>query len=182
MQNDSYNRGGFIAFIFSFGFSIAFFGYIVFFYSGIDLKEVPEMKGEATQVLADAAPALPKDVDVSKVENPWLSSDDMIARGANVYANNCVVCHGVKGLGDGVAGASLNPRPRNLVEGKWKAGGDSIALFNTLLNGLQGGAMASFKQLPVNDRWALVHYIRSITKDKPADDAAKLEAFGKTAK
>ena len=34
-----------------------------------------------------------------------------------------------KGLGDGPAGMSLNPRPRNFVEGKWKVGGDSVNRF-----------------------------------------------------
>ena len=182
MQKDTYNRGGFIAFVFSFTFSLAFFVYVAWLYPGIDLKEVPEVAPEATQTLAKEEPQLPKDVDVSKVTNPWVSSDDMVAHGANVFATNCAVCHGPKGLGDGPACANLNPKPRNLVEGKWKAGGNSEQLFVTLTKGLPGTAMAAFGHLSVNDRWSLVHYIHSITQTKPADNAAKLEAFGKTAK
>lgn len=182
MQKDSYNRGGFIAFVFSFTFSLVFFVYVAWLYPGIDLKEVPETVAGAEQTQAASEPQMPKDVDVSKVTNPWVTSDDMVAHGANVYATNCAVCHGPKGLGDGPAGANLNPKPRNLLEGKWKAGGTSEQLFATLTNGLKGTAMAAFGHLSVNDRWSLVHWIRSYTKDKPDDNAEKLETFGKSAK
>ena len=102
--------------------------------------------------------------------------------GQKTYTNNCSVCHGAKGAGDGPGGVALNPPPRNLIEGKWKRGGDSIALYTTLQKGLEGTSMAAFGHLPTVDRWALVQYIRSITQDKTADDPAKLEAFAQTAK
>jgi mono/diheme cytochrome c family protein len=92
------------------------------------------------------------------------------------------MCHGKEGKGDGPAGAGLNPKPRNLVEGQWKLGGDSVTLFTTLTNGIQGSSMPGFKQLSPADRWALVQFIRSITQNKSADDAAKLKAFAETAK
>lgn len=41
--------------------------------------------------------------------------------------------------------------------------------------------MAPFKHLPKTDRWALVQFIRSITQNKEADDAATLATFGATA-
>lgn len=183
MQNDNYNRGGYIAFLFSMAFSLAFFVYISVIHPGVDLKEVRETQPEAgaEQTLAGGE-AAPKAVDVSKVEKPWVESADMATHGAKVYSTNCAVCHGPKGAGDGAAGASLNPPPRNLIEGKWKVGGDSIALFKTLQNGIPGTSMASFAHLPAIDRWALVQFIHSITQNKVKDDPAKLEGFAKTAK
>lgn len=177
MQNDSYNRGGYITFLFSMIFSLSFFVYITVVHRGINLNEVSEVQG-ADVTVADAAKA----VDVSKIEKPWLESEDMAAHGKQVFANNCAVCHGATGAGDGAAGAALNPPPRNLIEGKWTKGGDSISHFKTLQNGIPGTSMASFAHLPVNDRWALVQFIHSITKNKVKDDPAKLEAFAKTAK
>ena len=182
MQNDSYNRGGYIAFLFSMIFSLAFFVYITVVHPGVNLKEIPEGTAPADQTLAGAGEAQPKDVDVSKVEKPWVESADMATHGARVFANNCAICHGPKGLGDGPAGLSLNPRPRNFVEGKWKNGGDSATLFNTISNGIPGSSMASFAHIPAQDRWSLVQFIRSITKNKIKDDSAKVEAFAKTAK
>ncbi len=180
MQNDSYNRGGYIAFLFSMAFSLAFFVYVTVIHPGINLKEVPETAPAAETGLAGAKQT--KDVDVTKIAKPWLESEDMAAHGAKVFANSCAVCHGPKGLGDGPAGASLVPPPRNFVEGKWKKGGDSATLFQTLQTGIAGSSMASFAHLPAVDRWSLVQFIRSITKNKIKDDPAKVEAFAKTAK
>ena len=171
-----YNKSGFFIFVFSFGFSVLFFIYLGYFHEGVDLKEIKEqsaalkteMAGEGTET-----------VDVSGVENPWLSSKDMIAHGSKVYKAQCAVCHGPKGLGDGPAGKSLNPPPRNLVKGGWKAGGSSKEMFLTLTNGLSGTSMAAFGHLSVVDRWSLVHFVHSITKDKVKEDPAALEAFGK---
>ena len=192
MQKDTYNRGGYLAFLFSMAFSLSFFVYVNLVHPGIDLKEVPQpMQGEgAEQKLAAngaggtgaAAVAKDKDIDMTKVAKPWEESADVAGHGAKVFSTNCAVCHGPQGLGDGPAGASLNPKPRNFVEGKWKVGGDSVNLFNTIHNGLPGSSMASFAHLPVLDRWSLVQFIRSITHNKIKDDPAKVEAFAKTAK
>ena len=176
MQNDHYNRGGYYAFLFSMIFSLGFFVYMTFMHPGIDLKEVPEVQGGAVQTVAAKA------VDVSKIEKPWEENADMAAHGAQVFANTCAVCHGAKGGGDGLAGKGLTPPPRNFIEGKWKQGGDSAALFSTISKGIPGSSMAAFGSLPVNDRWALVQFIRSITKNKEKDDPAKVEAFAKTVK
>lgn len=182
MQKDSYNRGGYIAFLFSMVFSLSFFVYIVFVHPGVDLKEVaPTQVQNVAGADAQVQPTK-KAADMSKVEKPWIESEDVAAYGAGIYANTCAVCHGQKGLGDGPAGLSLNPRPRNFVEGKWKVGGDSISLYKTLQAGIPGSSMAAFGHLPVKDRWALVQFIRSITNDKVKDDASKLEAFAKDAK
>ncbi|MGE0763593.1 MAG: cytochrome c [Bdellovibrionales bacterium] len=178
---DTYNRGGLIAFIFSMAFSLAFFAYIGLMHPGIDLKEVPtEALGGAEQAVAGTA--APAAADMSKIEKPWEPNDAVAAHGAVVYKNTCAVCHGDKGMGDGPAGAALVPPPRNFVEGKWKQGGSSIELFTTLEKGIPGTSMVAFAHLPLADRWAMVQFIRSITKNKVADDAAKLEAFAKTAK
>lgn len=180
-MQDNYNRGGFIAFVGSVIFSLVFMAYVALMHKGIDLKEVQQAQATATEAGTAAAGGEPADADVSKAAKPWESSDDMIAHGRHVFLNNCAMCHGQKGMGDGPAGMSLNPRPRNFVEGKWKQGGRSQDLFKTLVVGVPGSSMVSFKSLPKNDRWALVHYIRSITQNKVPDDAKALEDFAKTA-
>lgn len=179
MQNDNYNIGGFYAFLFSMVFSLGFFFYVVVFQPGIDLKEVKATSVEQTVAGATAEPT--KAIDIAKIEKPWEESADVAAYGAKVYASACAICHGPQGKGDGPAGTALQPPPRNFVEGKWKVGGDSVALFTTIQKGIPGSSMAPFGHLPVKDRWALVQYVRSITQNKIKDDPAKLEAFGKTA-
>ena len=134
------------------------------------------------EVGADGSQTLAK-FDIKSVEKPWEFSEEMAKHGQKVYGQYCVACHGPKGAGDGPAAAGLNPKPRNLIAGGWKQGGDPISLFKTLQNGVNGGAtgMAAFKSIDVKERWAIVHYIRSITEDKPDFDEAKLAEFAKGA-
>lgn len=174
MQNDSYNRGGYLAFLFSMVFSLGFFVYVTFIHPGIDLKEVPAAgsPGSTPEVK----------VDLAKIEKPWVENKDLIAQGAKTYANVCSVCHGQKGMGDGPGGRGLVPPPRNFVEGKWTKGGDSASLFQTISAGIPGSSMVGFSSLPIVDRWALVQFIRSITQNRVKDDPAQVEAFAKAAK
>lgn len=50
-----HNRGGYIAFIFSMAFTVAFFIYIAFIHPGVDLKEVEAQIQKDAQVAAPAA-------------------------------------------------------------------------------------------------------------------------------
>lgn len=179
---DTYNRGGLIAFIFSMTFSLVFFAYIGLIHPGIDLKEVPtEALSNDLAGAGDGSKPAVAAVDISKIQTPWEPNEAMVAHGAMVYKANCAVCHGDKGLGDGPAGQALVPPPRNFVEGKWKQGGDSISLYKTIAEGVPGSSMVSFKHLPKADRFAVIQFIHSITKNKIEDDPAKLAAFAKTA-
>ena len=173
-NNDKYNHGGMLAFIFSMAFVLCFFIYLVVIHPGVDLKENIRAVEAAT---ADAGPAF----DPSSVKEPWVSSESIVKYGAKVFAQNCAMCHGDHGMGDGPAGAALNPKPRNLVEGPWKKGAGLIAHFDVVTNGLPGTSMSAYKHLKLVDRWALVHFIESITKVKGSDDAAKVAEFGKAA-
>lgn len=175
-MKDEYNRSGMLAFMFSIVFVSAFFFYIVAINKGVDLGEnVVDPNAPAQE---DGTPKF----DIQKVAEPWIPTPEIIAYGAKVYQTNCAMCHGAEGKGDGAAGAALNPKPRNLVEGKWTQGAGAIAHYNVLLNGIKGTSMASYAHFKPADRWALVHYIDSITQNKSKDDPAKIAEFAKTAK
>lgn len=176
-MNEKFNRGGLYAFSFSMAFVTAFFLYIVVVNRGVDLGENvvdPNAPIEAT----NQAPAF----DMATVTEPWVANEQVAAHGKKLFATNCAMCHGAEGKGDGAAGAGLNPKPRNLVEGKWTQGGGEIAHFNVLTNGIKGTSMAAYGHMSTADRWALVQFIESITQNKSTDDAAKVAEFAKTAK
>ncbi|MEO7091972.1 MAG: c-type cytochrome [Polyangiales bacterium] len=40
---------------------------------------------------------------------------------AAMFQNVCSQCHGMGGMGDGPAAASLNPKPRNYTDAAWQA-------------------------------------------------------------
>lgn len=175
-SNDPYNKSGLLIFIISMVGSLLFFVYIAFVHPGVkSLDKIVEPP-------ADGAPKIKKAalIDPETVDKPWIGSPEMVAAGGKVYGMYCATCHGKTGLADGVA---ATPDTRNLVTGNWKAGkGTAKHLFTVLQNGLEGTAMVSFKEsVSKNKRWAIVHFIRSITKNKTDDDAKSLEAFAQTA-
>lgn len=175
-NQDQYNRGGFIAFMFCMVFVFAFFIYIVAVNKGVDLGENVK---DPNAVAAEAAgPAF----DIDKVPNPWVSSPELVAYGHKFFNTNCSMCHGTEGKGDGPAGLSLNPRPRNFVEGKWTQGDGIMNHFKVLQTGIKGSSMASFANMKPADRWAVLQFIESITNNKSKDDPAKVAEFAKTAK
>lgn len=48
--------------------------------------------------------------------NPVAGDQAAIDAGRELYNTNCSTCHGETGQGDGPAGASLDPKPANLVD------------------------------------------------------------------
>lgn len=174
-SQDQYNRGGFYAFLFSMVFVVVFMFYLVGIHPGVDLGEKIVDPNQP-----DGAAAV-EVFDIAKVTEPWVEDERIVEYGAKPYQINCALCHGDKGLGDGAAGAALNPKPRNLVEGKWTQGIGKIAHFNVLTKGIPGTSMAAYAHFKAADRWALVQYIESITENKGNDDPAKVADFAKTA-
>lgn len=179
-DQNGYNKNGMIVFVISMVASFGVLLYVAYASTKLNLNEVKPPAAAGAQAVAGAGQPQ-GEVDVSGVKDPWMSSEQMVARGKQLYTQNCAMCHGNEGKGDGPAGMSLNPKPRNFVEGKWKKGGTRLGLMDVLDNGLPPSSMQSYKHLSLNDRWALVHYIRSITqnlvKDNDADVAAKASSL-----
>jgi cytochrome c oxidase cbb3-type subunit 1 len=97
---------------------------------------------------------------------------DIEPRGEAVYLRRCVGCHGVKGDGNGVAAAFLNPKPRNFTKGIFKfhstTGSDTELpsdqdLYITLSHGLWGTAMPPWYELTVQERLAVIQYIKTFS-------------------
>ena len=98
---------------------------------------------------------------------------ELLAKGKALFSVNCASCHGPNGFGDGPAAVALNPKPRNYHEGYWKYGGGVARIVQTISTGSPGTAMAAFTNIPLEDRFALAHYVRSFApkpeEDKPED-------------
>ena len=95
--------------------------------------------------------------------NPILPDAESIATGAELYATNCVRCHGVSGQGDGPDAAGLQPPPLNLqIHVPLHPDGD---IFNFIANGVPGTAMPVFGESLTDEQiWHLVNYLRSLTE------------------
>jgi mono/diheme cytochrome c family protein len=86
-----------------------------------------------------------------------------IKLGQALFQENCVICHGKAGKGDGEAAAAMNPRPKSLADKTVQAQTDG-ELFWKISEGRE--AMPGWKSLPEKERWSLVHYIRSLAARK----------------
>ncbi|RXP54801.1 cytochrome c [Lutibacter sp. HS1-25] len=100
----------------------------------------------------------PKSADA--ITNPLKNDLTAIKKGKTIYQQLCAVCHGDKGKGDGLASASLNPKPANFLSEKFQKQTDG-AVFWKLTEGK--APMASYKEsLSVSQRWQLVSYLKSL--------------------
>ena len=112
------------------------------------------VKSVSTQTAA--ANTYPDDVETF----PFPITEQTVRRGRERYEIFCVVCHGLTGNGDGMIvrrgfrrAASFNDdRLRQAPVGHY---------FDAITNGW--GAMPSYAaQIPVQDRWAIIAYIRAL--------------------
>ncbi|WP_150572513.1 cytochrome c/FTR1 family iron permease [Pseudomonas fluorescens] len=124
-------------------------------------QDGPTVAREARQLGARLAVAY----EVSQA--PIITPDP--ARGAALYAQNCSICHGDSGAGDGPAGLGLEPAPANLRD---VARLDQLSLFdlyNTLGLGIEGTEMPSFAdQLDERQRWDVAAFVASFSAEPQA--------------
>lgn len=89
--------------------------------------------------------------------------------GKKLYQRWCAQCHGDTGKGDGPAADFVYPRPRDFSLAMFKVRSTLSGqlptdhdLFNIISKGLPGTSMPAWdKFIPENDRWQLVHYIKT---------------------
>lgn len=99
--------------------------------------------------------------------NPVPADAASIARGAQLYAIHCQMCHGVKGEGNGQLAAFLNPyRPANLTLPVVQSKSDG-SLFLTITLGVDGRMPALNENLLVRERWDVVNFLRTLAAPAP---------------
>lgn len=81
-----------------------------------------------------------------------------LARGAVLFATNCVSCHGVEGRGDGPVGALLLPRPADFTNIR----PDTKQTLEVLNKGVPGTSMPPWPSLNAADKQALSLFVSSL--------------------
>jgi mono/diheme cytochrome c family protein len=123
--------------------------------------------------LAGAAHAEER-LDPKKLKAPKVTPE-LLEQGKQVYAVNCVPCHGEKGDGNGPAAAALTPKPRDFGKEPFKQGELPAEVFVTLTYGVKDTPMVPFAHLSEDERWALSHFVLSLKPPPPppSKDAKK---------
>ncbi|MEM8305988.1 cytochrome c, partial [Morganella morganii] len=105
------------------------------------------------------------------VQTPAITPDP--SRAAPIYAQQCAICHGDAGKGDGPAGIGLEPPPANLTDRQRL---DHLSLYdlrNVIGLGVAGTDMPAFAdQLDERQRWDLASYVAGLSARSAQPDKA----------
>jgi mono/diheme cytochrome c family protein len=107
--------------------------------------------------------------------NPVPADEVSIARGTQIFSTNCVMCHGIDGMGNGTIAAFLvKKKPVDLTSALVQTKSDG-ALFLSITNGIfnpnntlfpdvefSGQMPPMNENLTVRERWDVVNYIRTL--------------------
>jgi mono/diheme cytochrome c family protein len=110
-------------------------------------------------------PDKPVPADYAGKTNPLAGQADAVTAGKDVYTTNCASCHGDDAKGDGPAGASLDPKPADLVQALTEDQDDRI--FWTISEGGaaagKSASMVSWKgTLSTDEIWQVISYLRTL--------------------
>lgn len=106
-----------------------------------------------------------KPVDATK-GNPVPTTADSVARGKMLFQQNCIMCHGIDGRGDGPESVDLSPAPTDFRLHIPLHTDPSFYAF--ISDGYPASAMPAFKgAFSETDIWNLVNFLRSAFTEAP---------------
>lgn len=114
--------------------------------------------------------------------NPVPLSIDVLEDAKRIFTRECSGCHGYAGTGDGIFMAGLQPPPPDFSDGNYGTLANptytDADYFWRISEGLPWSAMPAWKsQYAEEDRWKLVHYIRTMFTQTEAASAKPAADF-----
>jgi mono/diheme cytochrome c family protein len=124
------------------------------------IARLDDFQAHAGQALEAAGP------DVAPPYQPHPPTLASMALGRKRFETICIVCHGEWGRGDGRVASRGFPPPADLLGSRVRGFPDG-RIFHVVSTGRN--AMPSWaRQLPPEERWAVVHYVRALQRAFPA--------------
>lgn len=112
--------------------------------------------------------------------SPFVQSvarQEILVHGKGAYEKRCAGCHGKDGNGAGEAAKFLSPRPRDFTSGVFKFRSSPLGtlptdqdLMTTLSKGVLGTSMPAFADVPEQERFSIVQYIKTFSKSWEAKE------------
>ncbi|OGS04289.1 MAG: hypothetical protein A3G41_04145 [Elusimicrobia bacterium RIFCSPLOWO2_12_FULL_59_9] len=111
-----------------------------------------------------------------------LASPEVVSLGRKAYVKaGCAACHGESGKGDGPSANALRDdldQPilaADLTRGVFRGGASVRDIYLRFTTGMNGTPMPSFEEtLPEKERWALAHYVKSLSRSKRPEIPSQL--------
>jgi mono/diheme cytochrome c family protein len=103
--------------------------------------------------------------EAAAVPNPIEANNESIARGGELFATNCAICHGESGEGDGPAATELEKKPADLHEAHVQELSDG-ALFYIISHGKPDTPMPAWGNvLKEEERWQVINFLRTFNDE-----------------
>ena len=121
-------------------------------------------------VILHPSAQVPAPAAADRSRNPLAGDPQAITKGAVLFRQECVYCHGV--------GARGGMRGPDLTTGSWNHGGADADLARTITDGVAGTAMPP-NNLKTDEIWQIVSYLRTVQQPPaaPVGDQARGETL-----
>ena len=103
------------------------------------------------------------------MKNPLPLDLNSLRAGRKIYTGQCEVCHGIHGDGKGDAAiiGKYKPMPRDFTDNNIMSKKSDGMLYYSISKGVHGTQMFAREEItPPNQRWAVIHYIRTFGKSE----------------
>ncbi|HXJ14752.1 MAG TPA: cytochrome c [Candidatus Limnocylindrales bacterium] len=124
-----------------------------------DEKPAADAKPADEKHAADAKPSS----DAAKKENPVKSSPSSLASGKKKYGQDCAMCHGKEGAGDGDLAEDMHLKLRDFRDAATLKDAVDGDIYNIINNG-KGKMMGEEGRLKPDEIWDIVNFVRSLPK------------------
>src|SRR5579864_6070791 len=101
--------------------------------------------------------------DSAKKENPVKSSPTSLASGKKKYGQDCAMCHGKEGAGDGDLAEDMKLKLKDLRDADALKNLNDGDIYNLINNG-KGKMMGEEGRLKPDEIWDVVNFVRSLAK------------------
>ena len=99
-----------------------------------------------------------------------VNSDAAANAGRGIYTQDCAVCHGLQGMGNGPNSITLEKKPANFTRPFYQQYPDDF-WFYRISEGVPGTRMPRWNEtLTEEQRWYLVAYVKTLSKGRKTEE------------
>ena len=120
------------------------------------------------QAMQSAKKEIPEEYRIME-RTPIVAGAESLQLGAELFAQNCSVCHGEKGDGKGPAAKSLQTPPANFLDTKHSSIYGPGEKYWIIGHGTKTTGMPGFSQLTAVERWHLVNHIYQLQRSQSTE-------------